>query len=188
MQRIARIARVALARMQLPYRTRFVSGTNASSRYHSARRIPCLRPVRLRKWSVGRFRIEAHSRYILTPDTGPAGDRLTEAEVRGLRMDTPGCHGTVHLNNAGCALPPRQVLDATLRYLQQEAMTGEKTRHPFETKSATPSATYHQHLPPLIHTLFFLGPPNLPLHHRGRVRPQKYTPNPHRVSYCAPFG
>ena len=41
-----------------------------------------------------------------------------------VRRDTPGVEHVAHLNNAGSALPPRQVLDATVEYLQREAQIG----------------------------------------------------------------
>jgi cysteine desulfurase / selenocysteine lyase len=41
-----------------------------------------------------------------------------------IRKDTPGAEFVRHFNNAGASLPTRQVLDATLHYLKQEALTG----------------------------------------------------------------
>ena len=41
-----------------------------------------------------------------------------------VRTDTPGVGHVVHLNNAGAALPPRQVLDAVVGYLEREAEIG----------------------------------------------------------------
>ncbi|MCQ3977724.1 MAG: aminotransferase, partial [Anaerolineae bacterium] len=40
------------------------------------------------------------------------------------RQDTPGCDKVLHFNNAGAALMPRQVLEATTNYLRLEAETG----------------------------------------------------------------
>jgi selenocysteine lyase/cysteine desulfurase len=45
-------------------------------------------------------------------------------DVARARADTPGCGEVLHLNNAGASLPPRQVLDAQLEWLQQEAVVG----------------------------------------------------------------
>lgn len=47
-----------------------------------------------------------------------------EINVARVRDDTPGCHEVVHLNNAGAALMPRQVLEATVGHLKLEAMIG----------------------------------------------------------------
>lgn len=37
------------------------------------------------------------------------------------RQDMPGCDKVLHLNNAGTALMPRQVVEATTNYLRLEA-------------------------------------------------------------------
>ena len=48
----------------------------------------------------------------------------TEIDVFRARQDTPGCEQVLHLNNAGAALMPRQVLDAVTGHLQLEAEIG----------------------------------------------------------------
>jgi selenocysteine lyase/cysteine desulfurase len=45
-------------------------------------------------------------------------------DVERARHDTPGCTRVLHFNNAGAALPPAPVLEATLSYLRREAEIG----------------------------------------------------------------
>ena len=45
-------------------------------------------------------------------------------DVDQARRDTPGTAHVAHLNNAGAALPPRQVTDAVIAHLQREAQIG----------------------------------------------------------------
>ncbi|MFM1895231.1 MAG: hypothetical protein RLZZ385_305 [Pseudomonadota bacterium] len=44
--------------------------------------------------------------------------------IKQLRLDTPGCQGLIHFNNAGCALSPNPVLDAVIRHLSLEQQLG----------------------------------------------------------------
>lgn len=48
----------------------------------------------------------------------------TAEDVQRWRRETPGADSVTHLNNAGSALPPRAVLDATTEYLTREAELG----------------------------------------------------------------
>ncbi len=45
-------------------------------------------------------------------------------DIEQARADTPGCAEVTHLNNAGAALPPRQVTDAVIGYLRLEERGG----------------------------------------------------------------
>jgi len=47
-----------------------------------------------------------------------------EFDVLRARRDTPGCERVLHFNNAGAALMPRQVVDATIGHLRLEAEMG----------------------------------------------------------------
>jgi cysteine desulfurase / selenocysteine lyase len=61
----------------------------------------------------------------MRPTVPPLGeDGSMEIDVERLRADTPGCHRVVHLNNAGAALPTRQVTDAVVEHLHLEAELG----------------------------------------------------------------
>ena len=48
----------------------------------------------------------------------------TGIDVERARQDTPGTRHVAHLNNAGAALPPRQVTDAVVAHLHREAAIG----------------------------------------------------------------
>lgn len=45
-------------------------------------------------------------------------------DVRRARQDTPGCQEVIHFNNAGAALMPRPVIDATIGHLELESRIG----------------------------------------------------------------
>lgn len=56
--------------------------------------------------------------------TGAEAHGKGEEAVRRWRLDTPGCAGRVHLNNAGASLMPRPVTDAIHAHLELEAAIG----------------------------------------------------------------
>jgi selenocysteine lyase/cysteine desulfurase len=45
-------------------------------------------------------------------------------DLERVRADTPGCHDVVHFNNAGAALPTREVLDTVIEHLELEGRVG----------------------------------------------------------------
>jgi len=49
---------------------------------------------------------------------------LADLDVKRARDETPGCREVIHFNNAGAALMPQPVLDATVGHLQLEATIG----------------------------------------------------------------
>jgi cysteine desulfurase / selenocysteine lyase len=49
---------------------------------------------------------------------------ISPIDVERARRDTPGTQQVAHLNNAGAALPPRQVTDAVMAHLHREAEIG----------------------------------------------------------------
>lgn len=53
-----------------------------------------------------------------------SGATKTTIDVARARRETPGCEHVLHFNNAGSALMPQSVLDATIGHLQLEAQIG----------------------------------------------------------------
>ena len=69
--------------------------------------------------------------------SGMASDLLFD--LARARADTPGCEAVVHLDHAGCSLPPQVVVDAQVEWLQAEARTGgyELAERRAEDRAAT---------------------------------------------------
>ncbi|HSS75809.1 MAG TPA: aminotransferase class V-fold PLP-dependent enzyme [Thermoanaerobaculia bacterium] len=51
-------------------------------------------------------------------------ERISDEQIVRWRRDTPGCARRLHLNNAGCALPPRTMTEAVAAHLEREAEIG----------------------------------------------------------------
>lgn len=49
---------------------------------------------------------------------------MAAIDVARLRRETPGCNEVIHFNNAGAALMPRPVIDATISHLELESRIG----------------------------------------------------------------
>jgi selenocysteine lyase/cysteine desulfurase len=54
----------------------------------------------------------------------PVASSASDFDIERARLDTPGCHEVLHLNNAGAALVPVPVLRAQMNYLALEARRG----------------------------------------------------------------
>lgn len=54
----------------------------------------------------------------------PGGGAVAEIDVARVRRETPGCNEVIHFNNAGAALMPRPVIDATISHLELESRIG----------------------------------------------------------------
>src|SRR5579871_1493257 len=54
----------------------------------------------------------------------PGGPVPPPIDLEHARRETPGCEHVLHFNNAGAALMPQPVLDATVGHLQLEARIG----------------------------------------------------------------
>jgi selenocysteine lyase/cysteine desulfurase len=51
-------------------------------------------------------------------------ERISDEQIVRWRRDTPGCARRLHLNNAGCSLPPKTMTEAVVTHLQREAEIG----------------------------------------------------------------
>lgn len=68
-----------------------------------------------------------------------------ENRIEKLREETPGCSNVIHLNNAGCSLPCKRVIEATEAFYRHEAYWGgyetvetcsEALQKPYDTLAA----------------------------------------------------
>jgi selenocysteine lyase/cysteine desulfurase len=60
----------------------------------------------------------------MSPESASPVTDQVPIDVEAVRAETPGCTEVIHLNNAGCSLPPRPVTEAVLQYTASEALRG----------------------------------------------------------------
>src|SRR5690606_15322201 len=60
----------------------------------------------------------------VTTQGGSMAEAAARIDVERARQETPGCREVIHFNNAGAALMPQPVLDATIGHLELEGRIG----------------------------------------------------------------
>lgn len=90
----------------------------------------------LKSISIQKVNLEVSNACIRNPGTSRSQEwinhqfmylepmRTKDQSIEALRQDTPGTEHVIHFNNAGCALPTRQTLEAIRNYQDREALYG----------------------------------------------------------------
>jgi cysteine desulfurase / selenocysteine lyase len=96
--------------------------THTDTRNHKLQPIYFILPT----WPIISNRITCYTQLISEFSSFPEqiGYYIMTIDLHRARLETPGATHVLHFNNAGSSLPPQPVLDATISYLQREALMG----------------------------------------------------------------